>query len=98
MICRSEVHDTTSVNGKRQKDPWGDHVTLCYKDDDQLRRGTHVASHGYVKDGTSLEFVHATHHDEKPDLTKKGNRQVVWPSEDSLAIAPEIGYGHFLNE
>lgn len=92
-MCRSEVHGTTNINGKRQKDPLGDHVTLCYKDEDQLRRGTHVASHGYVKDGSTLEFVQATHHAEKPDSTKKRNREDVWPSEESLAIAPEIGYG-----
>ncbi|KAE8349408.1 hypothetical protein BDV28DRAFT_141294 [Aspergillus coremiiformis] len=98
VFIRSEVHDTTSINGKRQKDPLGDHVTLCYKDEDQLRRGTHVASHGYVKDGSTLEFVQATHHAEKPDSTKKRNREDVWPSEESLAIAPEIGYGHFLEE
>ncbi|KAB8267702.1 hypothetical protein BDV30DRAFT_219586 [Aspergillus minisclerotigenes] len=57
-----------------------------------------MASHGYVKDGASLEFVHATHHNEKPDSTKKRNRQAVWPSEENLEIAPEIGYGHFLDE
>lgn len=71
-------------------------MTLCYKDEDQLRRGTHVASHGYVKDGISLELTHATHHEEKPDSTMKRNRQPVWPSEDNLVAAPEIGYGHFL--
>lgn len=94
--CRSEVHATTTINGKRQKDPLGYHVTLCYKDEDQLRCGTHVASHGYVKDGSTLEFVQATHHAEKPDSTTKGNREDVWPLEEKLAIVPEIGYGHFL--
>ncbi|KAE8166058.1 hypothetical protein BDV40DRAFT_296870 [Aspergillus tamarii] len=95
VFIRSEVHDTTTINGKHQKDPMGDHVTLCYKDEEQLRKGTHVASHGYVKDWETLEFDHATHHDEKPDSTRKKRGGAVWPSDNSLAIAPEIGYGHF---
>ncbi|PYH87832.1 hypothetical protein BO71DRAFT_340171, partial [Aspergillus ellipticus CBS 707.79] len=40
-IFRSEIHDTTSINGVHQKDPLGPHVTLCYKDEDQFLRGTH---------------------------------------------------------
>lgn len=98
IMCRSEVHDTTNINGKRQKDPLGDHVTLCYKDEDQLCHGTYIASYGYVKDGSTLEFVQATHHAEKPDSTKKRNREDVWLLEESLIITPEIRYGHFLEE
>lgn len=88
-----------SINGIRQKDLLGSHVTLCYKDEDQLRRGTHVASHGYVKDEVSMEFVKATHHPEKSDLAKRQRgMKVVWPSEDQLVAAPEIGYGHLPSE
>jgi hypothetical protein len=76
------------------KDPLGLHVTLCYKDEDQLLRGTHVASHGYVKDKVNLEFVQATHHPEKSDLTKRQKGKIVWPSEDELVAAPEIAYSH----
>ena len=47
--------------------------------------------HGYVKDWETLEFDHATHHDEMPDPTRKKRGGVVWPSDDALAIAPEIG-------
>lgn len=51
--------------------------------------------HGFVKDWETLEFDHATHHDEKPGSTRKKRGGVVWPSDDALAIALEIGYGHF---
>ncbi|OHW96497.1 hypothetical protein CSPAE12_04846 [Colletotrichum incanum] len=97
VFIRSELHDTTSINGIRQRDPKGLHVTLCYKDDEQLRNGTHVACHGYVKDAESMAFKEATHAGEKPDLTRKRNknRTPVWPSADELYAAPEIGYGHW---
>ena len=82
------------MDGKYRKDPLCMRVTLCYKDADQLAKGTHVASHGYVKSKTDLSFVRAPHAGEKPDLTPKGDCGVVWPSDDELTEAPEIGYGH----
>ncbi|RSL56429.1 hypothetical protein CEP54_008827 [Fusarium duplospermum] len=50
IFIRSEVHDTTTIDGTRQRDPRGLHVTFCYKDQSQTNRGTHVACHGYVTD------------------------------------------------
>ncbi|KAJ6180921.1 hypothetical protein N7519_011382 [Penicillium mononematosum] len=98
MLPKTEER-TTSINGIRQKDPLGQHVTLCYKDENQLLQGTHVASHGYVKDEVSVEFVQATHHPEKPDSAKRQRgTKTVWPSEDQLVAAPEIGYGHLPSE
>jgi hypothetical protein len=92
---RSEVHDTTSINDIHQKDPLGPHVTLCYKDEDQLLRGTHAASHGYVSGKDNLDFVRATHDGEKADLAKRQQgKKTVWPSEEELKAAPEIGYSH----
>ncbi|PYI01808.1 hypothetical protein BO78DRAFT_352848 [Aspergillus sclerotiicarbonarius CBS 121057] len=95
ILIRSVVHATTSINGRRQKDPLGPHVTFCYKDEAQLAKGTHVACHGYVAGGNSLEFVRSTHAGEKADSSKKSSGGVVWPSEEQLEEAPEIGYGHF---
>ena len=37
----------------------------------------------------------ATHAGEKVDSWEKGSGNVVWPSEDELDEAPEIGYQHF---
>ena len=62
---------------------------------DQLSKGTHVASHGYVGGKNDLDFVEASHNAEKADSLLKGNGQPVWPSDDQLKEAPEIGYGHF---
>ncbi|KAH6657690.1 hypothetical protein BKA67DRAFT_532883 [Truncatella angustata] len=49
VLIRSDIHDTTSINGVRQKDPKGDHVTLCYKDAEHIsadstrrRKGKHL--------------------------------------------------------
>ncbi|KAL4981355.1 hypothetical protein BDW68DRAFT_196640 [Aspergillus falconensis] len=95
VLIRSEIHDTTSINGVHQKDPLGPHVTLCYKDEDQLLRGTHVASHGYVHGKDNLGFVRATHAGEKADTAKRQQgKKTVWPSENELEAVPEIGYGH----
>ncbi|KAM0276624.1 hypothetical protein ACHAQH_006581 [Verticillium albo-atrum] len=60
VFVRSEVHSTTTINGRRQKDPRGDHVTFSYKTQDHLGLETHVACHGYVKDPDTLEFKEAT--------------------------------------
>ncbi|KAK2765451.1 hypothetical protein FQN54_008304 [Arachnomyces sp. PD_36] len=98
VLIRSEVHDTTSFQGKHQKDPLGWHITLCYKDVEQLTKGTHTTSHGYVKGKEDLGFVTATHDPEKADAMTKSNGQPVWPSEDKLKEAPEIGYGHLAEE
>ncbi|RAL03518.1 uncharacterized protein BO80DRAFT_376556, partial [Aspergillus ibericus CBS 121593] len=95
ILIRSVVHATTSINGRRQKDPLGWHVTLCYKDETQVATGTHVACHGYVKGKTNLEFVSSTHAGEKPDTWEKSSGSIVWPSVEELEEAPEIGYGHF---
>lgn len=91
---RSEVHFTTTINGRRQKDPLGAHVTFSYKTQDSLGRDTHVSCHGYVKDSETLEYAGSTHVDEKPDSTKKTTGKPVWPGESQLWEAPEIGYGH----
>ncbi|PLN74589.1 hypothetical protein BDW42DRAFT_181986 [Aspergillus taichungensis] len=98
ILIRSEPHDTTSFQGRRQKDPLGWHVTFCYKDSEQLDKGVHVACHGYVQGKDNLEFVRATHAGEKLDSWKKGDGNAVWPSEEELEAAPEIGYGHPLEE
>jgi len=75
----------------------GWHVALCFKDDTQLASNTHTASHGYVNGKGDLTFVQATHSGEKLDSHLKSNGKPVWPSEEVLDVAPEIGYGHFLN-
>ncbi|KAJ5475335.1 hypothetical protein N7539_008401 [Penicillium diatomitis] len=95
VLIRSEVHDTTSINGMHQKDPLGPHVTLCYKDKNQLLQGTHVASHGYVRGKDDIGFVRATHTGEKSDSARRQQgKKTVWPSENELEAAPEIGYSH----
>ncbi|RBR11549.1 hypothetical protein FVER53590_13857 [Fusarium verticillioides] len=93
LFVRSEVHFTTTINGRRQKDPLGAHVTFSYKTQDSLGRDTHVSCHGYVKDSETLEYAGSTHVDEKPDSTKKTTGKPVWPGESQLWEAPEIGIG-----
>ncbi|KYK60899.1 hypothetical protein DCS_02038 [Drechmeria coniospora] len=90
----SEVHSTTTINGRRQKDPRGDYVTFSYKTHNHLGRETYVACHGYVEDPGTLEFKEATHAPEKPDSTMKQNEKPDWPDDQDLWDAPDIGYGH----
>ncbi|KAK5998795.1 hypothetical protein PT974_01178 [Cladobotryum mycophilum] len=94
VLIRSEIHDTTTKYGKRRKDPKGFHVTIAYKDAQQLADGTHVASHGYCPSKTVLDFVEATHDPPKPDSTLKLSGNEVWPEESDLFEAPDVGYSH----
>ncbi|OJZ86476.1 hypothetical protein ASPFODRAFT_134323 [Aspergillus luchuensis CBS 106.47] len=81
-------HATTNIMGRPQKDPLGPHVTLCYKDENQMTKGTHVACHGYVEGPNRMIFVRSTHAGEKVDTWVKSSGDIVYE-------APEIGYGHF---
>ncbi|KAK2801135.1 hypothetical protein FQN50_007864 [Emmonsiellopsis sp. PD_5] len=48
VLVRSDVHDTTTVEGRHAKDPKGWHCTFAFKADDQAEKEFHVASHGYT--------------------------------------------------
>ncbi|GAW18760.1 hypothetical protein ANO14919_082420 [Xylariales sp. No.14919] len=99
ILIRSDFHDTTTVNGKNAKDPSGWHVTLCYKDKEQLESGSHVACHAYTAGKDIWDLVESTHAGEKSDDTpRRHNKKPVWPSWDELEEAPEIGYGHLPDE
>ncbi|PWY89709.1 hypothetical protein BO94DRAFT_44079 [Aspergillus sclerotioniger CBS 115572] len=94
ILIRSEIHKTTSMSGMHQVDPLGYHITLCFKDEQQLLRGTHVSSHGYVRDQDNLEFIQATHTEEKSDNTKRqrgkrmcGHQKICLFRHQTLATA-----------
>ncbi|RMZ79732.1 hypothetical protein DV738_g3262, partial [Chaetothyriales sp. CBS 135597] len=94
VFIRSDVHDTTRINGRYQKDPLGAHVTFSYKSRDHLGRETHVTAHGYVKDRKTLEFRESTHMEEKSDSILLGSGKYVWPGPEDLWEAPDVGYSH----
>lgn len=94
MLSRSGVHTTTKIHGKYRKDPKGPHATLCYKDEGQIQRGTHVASHSYVKSMADWTYVSASHDPEKPDSVLKSNKEEVWPASDELEEITPIAYSH----
>lgn len=71
----------------------GPHATLCYKTEAQLRRGTHVASHGYVKSMKDWTYISATHDPEKRDGILKPNGEEIWPAQKVLRELPPIEYG-----
>ncbi|KAI2139099.1 hypothetical protein LOZ52_002400 [Ophidiomyces ophidiicola] len=96
ILIRSDIHATTSIQGTYQKDPKGLHLTICFKDAEQLANDTHIASHGYVTD-QSTTFIHeATHTSEKADGAKKKNGADVWPAD--LKCVSEVAYGQVPNE
>lgn len=93
-INRSGIHNTTSKNGAWIKDSKGAHLTLCFKDEDQVSKKTHTACHGYVPNPDVWELVEATDEGEKPDNVKRRNGKVVWPANADLDVAPDVGYSH----
>ncbi|KAI0106080.1 hypothetical protein F4814DRAFT_452456 [Daldinia grandis] len=81
VLIRSTVHNSTSINGKYQRDPEGYHLTISHKNEDQVQKKTHVSSHGYVTDATSFKLKEATHVKEKLDSYRKRNGKPVWPTK-----------------
>ncbi|KAK2805334.1 hypothetical protein FQN50_006235 [Emmonsiellopsis sp. PD_5] len=99
VLVRSGIHPTTTIDGKYQKDPKGDHLTLCFKDEEMLAKGTHVASHGYVDSKADWNIREARHSPEKPDSTAmKRNGRPVWPSGEAFAYEIEVAFGHVPDE
>ncbi|EDP50770.1 hypothetical protein KXV70_001074 [Aspergillus fumigatus] len=94
ILIRSGSHNTTTINGTHQEDPNGWHLTFCYKDSTQLANGCHTACHGYTPGKDVWELVKSTHAGVKSDSVLKRNGKPVWPAENELEVAPEIGYGH----
>jgi hypothetical protein len=96
VFIRSDLHDTTSVNGVWQKDPDGYHCTLAFKDGSQVERDFHVASHGYTAGKEDFTLRKATHTQEKKDTTKRRGDKVVWPPEHRLEEWQDspIAYSH----
>ncbi|EER42741.1 conserved hypothetical protein [Histoplasma capsulatum var. duboisii H88] len=99
ILIQSDLHNTTTVEGKHVEDPKGWHGTFAFKADDQVEREFHVASHGYTNDKEDFILNEATHTPEKEDRTPRGGRgsgKVVWPAEDLLEeyVDSPIGYSH----
>ncbi|KAF9885155.1 hypothetical protein FE257_000681 [Aspergillus nanangensis] len=99
ILIRSEMHDTTTIEGKHAKDPRGWHGTFAFKVNDQVEREFHVASHGYTNGKEDFTLRAATHTPEKQDKTPRGGKKsgkVVWPSEALLEeyVDSPIAYSH----
>ena len=84
MSNRANIHDTTTFNGKRVKDPNGWHGTFAFKDSQQAQQEFHVASHGYTNGKEDFCLKEATHTPEKKDSTSRREGKVVGPDEDEL--------------
>jgi hypothetical protein len=88
-------HSTTTIGGKFQSDPSGNHFTFCYKSEQQVQTQTHIACHGYTPSPTDYSLTKATFSTEKLDsMPKKRNNKPVWPAVAGLDVGPEIGYQH----
>ncbi|RAL05777.1 uncharacterized protein BO80DRAFT_460838 [Aspergillus ibericus CBS 121593] len=99
VLVRSGIHLTTSIDGEYQKDPKGEHLTLCFKDEEMMAKGTQVASHGYVALRTDWNIREATHAREKPDSTvMTRNGRPVWPSEEAFQYQIVVAFGHVPDE
>ncbi|KMU92025.1 hypothetical protein CIHG_09833 [Coccidioides immitis H538.4] len=63
------------------------HGTFAFKDDNQVEREFHVASHGYTNSKEDFSLKEATHTPEKEDSTSRGGAgsgKVVWSAEHLL--------------
>lgn len=94
IITRSGIHDKTSKNGVRVKDPKGAHLTIYFKNEDQISNKTHSACHGYVPHPNVWELVEVTDEGEKQNNVKRRSGAVVRPTDADLDIAPDVGYSH----
>ncbi|EEQ34592.1 hypothetical protein McanMca71_002445 [Microsporum canis] len=99
ILIRSELHDTTTIDGKRVKDPKGWHGTFAFKDGGQVKREFHVASHGYTNGKEDFVLKEASHTPQKADNTPRGGKdsgKVVWPQEKFLEeyVDSPIAYSH----
>ncbi|EFY94408.2 hypothetical protein X797_010249 [Metarhizium robertsii] len=99
ILIRSDLHCTTKIGGKYRTDPKGPHLTMCYKDEGQVQRGTHVASHGYVRSMTDWTFVSASHDPEKLDTVMRPNgKGRVWPPYELLTDITSIAHSHWAGQ
>ncbi|KAL4934186.1 uncharacterized protein BDV17DRAFT_248553 [Aspergillus undulatus] len=99
ILIRSDMHNTTTNNGRHVVDPKGWHGTFAFKGSDQLLREYHVASHGYTDGKEDFALKEATHTSEKADSTRRGgprSDKIVWPAEELLEEYKDspIGYSH----
>ncbi|RAL13342.1 uncharacterized protein BO97DRAFT_404867 [Aspergillus homomorphus CBS 101889] len=95
VLFRSLVHLQVKSEGSRKhlrKGTW--HVTLCYKSEDHLARGQHVAAHAYVRGKEDLTLLRATYRGPKPDSQLNANGKWSWAVEDESHVAQEMVYGH----
>ncbi|WQF81933.1 hypothetical protein CDEST_06947 [Colletotrichum destructivum] len=95
-LDRADIHDTTTLNGRRVKDPNGWHGTFAFKDNDQVHREFHVATHGYTNGKEDFTLKGASHSSEKKDSSMRRGGKVVWPEEDELEEYEDspIAYSH----
>ncbi|KAJ5480960.1 hypothetical protein N7539_006854 [Penicillium diatomitis] len=94
VLIRSGLHHTMSVAGGYVRDPRGVHVTISFKTEEQLLRGTHVTYHCYVRSMSDHTWMCAYHGGEKPDTVLKNRGEVVWPPADELRLIPDFGHGY----
>ncbi|EFE38191.1 hypothetical protein TRV_07156 [Trichophyton verrucosum HKI 0517] len=99
VLVRSDIHDTTTIEGKHVKDPKGWHGTFAFKNGNHVQQEFHVASHGYTNGKRDFVLKEATHASPKPDNTPRGAKdsgKVVWPQEHHLEeyVDSPIAYSH----
>lgn len=95
-MIRSDIHDTTTTQGRTAKDPHGWHGTFAFKDSSQVQQEIHITTHGYTLGKDSFTLAMAMHTPEKADSTLRKNGREVWPDEADLEVYEHsnVGYSH----
>lgn len=99
IIARADIHDTTTILGRHQKDPQGWHGTFAYKDASNVIRELHESAHGYTTGKDDFTLKEATATLAKKDSTPRGgpkSGKIVWPVEADLVEYHDgpIAYSH----
>lgn len=55
---------------------------------------THTACHGYTAGKDKWELEKTTHAGVKADSVKRRGGKPVWPLDNELDVAPNVGYSH----
>ncbi|KAL8824481.1 MAG: hypothetical protein Q9170_008139 [Blastenia crenularia] len=78
ILVRSKVHMTTYYGGQYVADK--PHITVSYKNAQQVKNKTHGTCHGYTKTAKDLQIVDAKSTGfVKPDATVDNKGKPIWP-------------------
>ena len=93
-----DIHAGKKIKGKYLPDGKGAHLTISYKTQEHLGRGTHITAHAYIFNSITMKLRQSCPRSEKEDSTLKPSGKAVWPTGDEIREVESIAYSHLENE